>query len=149
MRMGDFRYVPIIAVPFFLILVVIFGIIIFVWLKGNSAIVKKLPIILAVLHFVLAIVLSIIILVLLKHDGEAGMLWYIFHYLDWPVSVLIKSEKIWRIWVTIFKLPIIRIIPDAIVGNVVFPFVNFGILGTLQYFVVGYSLGKIIELFRK
>lgn len=131
---------------FCLVLAAYLGIIIWFWLKGKPDTIKKLPIKFGALHFIFVATFSIIILIWTQYDEEAGVLWRVFYYLDWPTSIIFKSEWIWKIWTPIFKLPIIRTIPHAIISNVVFPFINFSILGTIQYYIWGLIISKILLL---
>ncbi|MDP3731562.1 MAG: hypothetical protein Q8R31_00835 [Candidatus Omnitrophota bacterium] len=141
--------VPFMFVTCCFVLAVFLGIIIWFWLKGDSNTIRKMPIAFATAQFILIVIFSIIVLVWTKYNEEAGVAWRVFYFLDWPVSLLIRSETIWRIWTPIFKLPLIKTIPDAITGNVVFPFINFGILGTAQYYIWGLIISKALLFLRR
>lgn len=140
------RKVPGMFLIFCFIVVVFFSVIILTWLKGDA---RKLPVTLAIAHFIAVAFFSIIILIWVKHNEEAGMAWVIFVFLDWPISAIFKGEWIWRIWTPIFKLPIISSISDIINVSVVMPFINFGILGTAQYYIWGLIVSKILLFLKR
>lgn len=156
MKITDFYIitrVPFMLVTFFFVLAVFLGIIIWIWLKGDSNAIRKMPIIFAAVHFILIVIFSIIVLVWTKFDGEAGVAWRTFSLLDWPTSLFIKNtynnELYQKIWESIVKLPIIRIIPHAIIGNILIPFISFGIFGTAQYYIWGLIISKIFLFLKK
>lgn len=111
--------------------------------KEDYKMIKKLPLIFASVHFILVIVFSIIILIWLKFDKEAGMAWSIFAILDCPISLVLMSEWTYAIWTPILNLPIIKTIPETMY-NLIIPFIYFGIFGTVQYYIWGFAISKIL-----
>lgn len=151
MKFGDFdiiRTVPIMSATFYSILIFFLGIIIWFWLKGDSITIRKMPAIFASFHFILAAIFYIVILVWTKYDEEAGVCWRVFSCLDWPISFILKTESMSTILASIMKVSSIKNIPHTIINNTIL-FINFSILGTIQYYIWGLIISKILLLLKR
>ncbi|KPK39786.1 MAG: hypothetical protein AMJ78_07940 [Omnitrophica WOR_2 bacterium SM23_29] len=138
--------VPFMIETFCLVLAAYISIIIWSWLKGEPNVIRKLPIKFGAIHFVFVIAFSIIILIWTRYDKGAGALWRVFYYLDWPMSLVLNCKSIWN---ALANLPVIRLFPDKIIGNVIIPFIGFSILGSIQYCIWGLIVSKILLLSKK
>ena len=94
---------------------------------------SKLAIVFGSSHFILLIYWSIMIFLGMKQDYEFAMMWLTFIPVDFPISLS--------------SIPIDRIVLDKLPSdftNFILPCFIHVVLGSLQYSVWGYLIGKMI-----
>jgi len=97
----------------------------------------KLAVIFGATHFILVNILGVYIYKPIQRDLEFGMMWFYFIYADMPIAYILFLFNEW--------FPNI----GGLFSNYAMPYLIFATLGSLQYSLWGYLIGKLINVIFK
>ena len=117
---------PLVVILLFLIPIILF----FCFSKKKNPF--GLARLLGMVHLFFVVIIAVFIYFGMKKETDTAMVWILLYMIDMPISFLLPSIEL---------LVTKNILDNSMMSNFYIPFIFFGLLGSIQYFFIGATIG--------